>query len=278
MSTRIISSTWNSYGNDQEELEYYLSIMTSPYIIAEKFITAKIIFEQLIKLEATRLIPEEDRDPITTEIIGTNDPDLIDNIKGYLNGLGADYRIENDFVFHTESVNYDNNGSLEVVDDPLIVKYMFILQSTKHIKHEETIYTPSGEPHRSYNGSPIKDVAYHAKSGDNIGGRIPYLYDTDISPENLNYPTQSAHIALDDIPANKAAAIILEVIALTFDDDFYAEIRDDYTQRASSFSPIKKMDTPKQTHATPYAKQTTKGFPWGWVIAAGFVALILFNL
>jgi len=192
------------------EVEHELGSELAPVIIAEMLMQARVRYYMSDLENTPTFFSKGNYEPVTQDIIGTNDQSLHYEIKSYLSDLKADFYIEKNYLFHPD----------------LSVKYMFVLESLS-IEEHDSIDTDTWYNYKSKGLEHIKSVVLNHSPEKNDGvGRIPATYDSLIkNVENVHYANQTVNEHSSDIPAIEASKIVLEVIALSFNDKLYSELQ-----------------------------------------------------
>jgi hypothetical protein len=211
--------------NNPEDFEYYLSSTILTVALLERLWSAFHVYKN-----AEMISPEVENREI--DIIGTNDIDIMLRIKAELQHLGVQYSLKEDYTFHNETElveNYGSDNNVESIDEYVLkvsCKYMFALTSSKLVSYQEKVMSRTNLPIDPFCS---KNVFLSGLASDEVGLCLPHVINEDnmIYPENDHYSTEI--INEDFLPKSEtivAVGLIIDVMARTFDDNFFYMLLD----------------------------------------------------
>jgi hypothetical protein len=254
---------------EQNDLEFYLAARVIHQVIFERAVAAYNVFRNadLFNPEVTNR---------TVSIIGTNDEDLKLFIEAELQNLRLQYIIKEDYIFAKDSSiieHYDESGNFinsDTFNIAVSAKYMFFLTSMEFKDYNSPVIARTGveikpktKPQWFKKALEIKYEGYF----------LPEIFSNkNNNPKNAHYSTEVIDVEeLNISEAMLAVKDILEVIALTYTDNFYYFLENQYEENFTQ-----KSDSPKEE---PEQKNDSNSFPISWVVifVLLIVAIILFN-
>ena len=216
------------------DLERFATSLAGPYLLADMLLGARYAFQLAENLDAGRIGDNLEEVDNSTQIVGTNDQMIYQMIDSFLKSIGVKFRVEEDYEFfnkgidayHTDDV--DEEPTHEVVS--LKVKHMFMLTSLEWDK--PTFTSTSWSDDHMFDGTYAKlgAILLHRKeSGYLIGPPAFHEFFVDAGlhlHENSTYENFQVNEHLDVIPSKEAAECIMDMAALTVDDQMFDDYRE----------------------------------------------------
>lgn len=279
--SNMISSIYND--PDQNiDLEFYLTGTVAPFAVSELLLRARYLYTYCKSLMEDNDSPQSEIDNLTYDIIGTNDDDRVTTIESMLIDLKADYEIKKNHVFFEYSIDVEQTpgkGDYVSKTQQISCKYMFVLKSTKDVIGNCAIKYRNGSIADGYKDFEyVKKVYMEEKDKDYINScLIPYYFykhnSNEFTIKNDHYPIEPEEDYFHDSPAHKASAVVLEVIARSFNDEFYEQVESDYKNRRLAISNNKTQST-TQTSNKPEGQVPIKKIIIICIAALIFAGLI----